>query len=209
MHPNPVFSELDSSRNIAFARMRAFGTLAINGDTGPLTAHIPFLLSEDGSQLELHLVRSNPIVAALDGVANAVLTVLGPDGYVSPDWYGVRDQVPTWNYVAVRICGKLQLEPQDRLHDLLDRQSAHFEDQISTKPPWVSSKMSDGVMTRMMRAIVPLRMDVAEIQGTWKLGQNKPEQVRQAAADQMQHHTLGVDIDQLSEMMRQITKETP
>ena len=34
------------------------------------------------------------------------LIVEGPEGYISPDWYGVADQVPTWNYVAVHLVGK-------------------------------------------------------------------------------------------------------
>ena len=42
--------------------------------------------------------------------------------------------------------------------------------------------MSDGVMPRMMRMILPFRFTLTGIDGTWKLGQNKSAQVRQAAA---------------------------
>ena len=139
MHPNPAFHTDDDLRNIAFARSRAFGTLATNGVEGPLTAHVPFLLSEDGATLELHLVRSNPIVSAAKTTLPAVVTVLGPDSYISPDWYDTPDQVPTWNYIAIRLRGSLSLQPQETLHDLLDRQSAHFEEQLTTKAPWTVS----------------------------------------------------------------------
>ncbi|RLJ51972.1 PaiB family negative transcriptional regulator [Litoreibacter meonggei] len=209
MHPNPAFRQDPNSRNIGFARERGFGTLAINGDDGPLTAHIPCLLSQDGKQAELHLVRSNPIARACKGPTKAVITVTGPDSYISPDWYGVADQVPTWNYVAVRISGTLSPLPQDNLHALLDRLSAHFEDPLLPKTPWTSAKMSDGVMDRMMRQIQPFQFDVTQIDGTWKLGQNKPDDVRVKAADHVAGHGIGQDTQTLSALMHGAKPEKP
>ena len=116
MHPNPAFRKAEDAQNIEFARDRAFGVLAINADGGPLMSHIPFQLSEDGTYLEAHLVRSNPILRALvDGPLEAVIAVSGADAYISPDWYGVADQVPTWNYVAVHLRGSLRALPQEEL----------------------------------------------------------------------------------------------
>ncbi len=200
MHPNPAFGKEDSARNISFARERAFGTLAINGPDGPLTSHIPFLLDEDGSAAELHLVRSNPI-ARIDAPQQAVITVMGPDSYISPDWYGVADQVPTWNYIAVRLRGVLHPLPEGDLHAMLDRLSAHFEVLLLPKTPWHSSKMTEGVMDRMMRAILPFRFDVTSIEGTWKLGQNKPADVRKAAAGSVAAHGQGLEIATLAALM--------
>jgi transcriptional regulator len=78
----------------------------------------------------------------------------------------------------------LELRPQDELHALLDRQSAHFETRLAPKPEWTSAKMSPGVMEKMMRAIVPVRLHIETLDSTWKLGQNKPDEVRRAAASQ-------------------------
>ena len=108
MHPNPIFHTESAERNLAFARARAFGVLAVNGADGPMMAHVPFLIDEDGAQLHLHLVRSNPIARALKAPMQARSAVSGADGYISPDWYGVPDQVPTWNYVAVHLTGVLE-----------------------------------------------------------------------------------------------------
>ncbi|NOD86584.1 MULTISPECIES: FMN-binding negative transcriptional regulator [unclassified Ruegeria] len=200
MHPNPAFRAEDRARHIEFARDRAFGVLAISGDGAPLISHVPFLLSEDGAVVDLHLVRSNPIVRMLHGPKEVRIAVQGPDGYVSPDWYGVADQVPTWNYVAVHLTGRLELRPQDELRDLLDRQTAFFEDRLLPKAPWVTGKMSDDALARMMRMIVPCRMQVEDIQGTWKLGQNKPEDARIAAADKVPGG-FGSETGQLAALM--------
>jgi transcriptional regulator len=185
MHPNPAFRTTATDANLAFARNRGFGMLTVNGPDGPLAAHIPFLISADGATLDLHLARSNPI-ARSPLPAKALIAVSGPDAYISPDWYGVPDQVPTWNYVAVHLRGTLCELPIETLRGHADALSARFEADLLPKKPWVSAKMTEGVMDRMMRMIVPFRMDIEAIDGTWKLNQNKDAAVRLAAAEHLE-----------------------
>jgi len=201
MHPNPVYRHATRAENLSYARNVGFGVLAINGADGPLFSHVPFLLSEDGTLAEFHLVRSNPIARALRDQTAARIAINGPHSYVSPDWYGVEDQVPTWNYVAVHLVGQAQLAPEDSLHSLLDRLSAEFENRIPKKP-WVSDKMSDGVMDKMMRQIQPFSMRVTAIEGTWKLNQNKTDAVRNSAADHIAGYGMGAEVELLSALMR-------
>ena len=202
MHPNPVFHDADTVQNLGFARERGFGVLAVQGDGMPMLSHVPFLLSEDGAWAELHLVRSNPIARALKAPLAAKIAVSGPDSYVSPDWYGAVDQVPTWNYIAVHLTGTLERRPQEELHDLLDRQSAVYEDRLLPKTPWKTAKMTPEVMEKMMRMIVPCRMQITSVDGTWKLGQNKPDEVRKAAAEQMTAYGFGTEVDVLAALMQ-------
>ncbi len=202
MHPNPAFRQTPADRNLAFARSRSFGTLVVNAETGPLLSHIPFRLAEDGASVEIHLVRSNPIVPLLP--ARAVLSVTGPEGYVSPDWYGLPDQVPTWNYVAVHLRGRLELMPEGELRGVLDRLSAQFEALLLPKTPWTAEKMTPGTMDRMMRMILPCRLHVDEVNGTWKLGQNKPEPARLGAADGLEAAGLAPEAAALAALMRDL-----
>jgi transcriptional regulator len=185
MHPNPAFRQEPRDRNLAFARARGFGILSVNGPEGPLAAHVPFLLSDDASFAELHLARSNPIARA--GLpASALLAVAGPDTYISPDWYGphleVPDQVPTWNYVAVHLRGVLEPLPGEALRPHVDGLSAEHEGRITGKAPWTSAKMTEGAMDRMLRMILPFRLKIVSVDGTWKLNQNKPAEIRARAA---------------------------
>ncbi|MCR9113434.1 MAG: FMN-binding negative transcriptional regulator, partial [Rhodobacteraceae bacterium] len=126
-----------------------------------------------------------------------------PYSYVSPDWYEIEDQVPTWNYVAVHLVGQIALRPQADLHDMLDRQSAMFETRLRLKAPWTSAKMTPQLMERMMRQIVPCRMQVTGIDGTWKLNQNKDDSVRLRAADRVEAAGQGVGTAVLASLMRQ------
>lgn len=202
MHPNQVFHTQTDDSNIAFARERAFGVLAVSAPEGPMLSHVPFLINEAGTQADLHLVRSNPIARALTAPQSARIAVTGADGYISPDWYGVPDQVPTWNYVAVHLTGMLERLPQDEMRDMLDRQSAHFEDQLLPKTPWKTAKMTPEVRDSMMRQIVPFRLCITGVDGTWKLNQNKPDDVRLRAADHVDAYGLGFETAILAALMR-------
>lgn len=184
MHTNPAFRATTAADNLVFARQRGFGILMLNGDDGPLASHIPFVLADDSSWVDLHLTRSNPIArSALPGPA--LLAVSGPDAYISPDWYGLEDQVPTWNYVAVHLRGTLAALDLDVMKDHVDALSAVHETRLLPKKPWHSDKMSDGVMPRMMRMILPFRLTITSVEGTWKLNQNKSDAARRLAANHL------------------------
>jgi len=205
MHPNPVFRKEARSRHIALAQSRAFGMLAINAKTGPLISHIPFQLSDDGQHLEAHLVRSNPIARALkEGPLSAVVAVQGPDGYISPDWYEVDDQVPTWNYAAVHLRGELRLIPDEDLHGILERLSDAMEKRLVPKPVWTIDKLTDKTKTSLMRQILPIAMEVEEIEGTWKLNQNKSAEARLGAAEALEKSDVGLGLDILTQWMREV-----
>ena len=202
MHPNPAYRQASADQNLALARDRGFGILAVNGPDGPLAAHVPFVLSPEDGYLELHLVRSNPVARALETPRPALLAVSGPDAYISPDWYATEHQVPTWNYVAVHLRGTLRLCPHDEMREHLDRLSAEFENRLFHKTPWLTAKLPGETLDRMMRQIVPARMDITSIDGTWKLNQNKTEAARLSAAGHVARSTVGARPEAVADMMR-------
>ena len=179
MHANPAFRKTPTEQNLDFARARGLGRLSVNGADGPVTAHVPFLLAANGTHADLHLARSNTIVAPRLP-CRAVLAVSGPDAYISPDWYGVADQVPTWNDVAVHLRGELTPLPFEALEPHSNALSDDFEARLAPKPIWNTAKMTDGVMARMMRTILPFRLTTTGVDGTWKLSPNKTAVARLA-----------------------------
>lgn len=207
MHPNPTFRKATDETNTGFARDRGFGILSVNGTDEPLIAHIPFVLSDDGKTADLHLLRSNPITRALAQPARAVIAISGPDSYISPDWYGVDDLVPTWNYVAVHLRGTLTQLPAKDLRASLDKLAANFEERLEPKPPWTNDKMPPEALAKMMRMIVPFRFDVETVDGTWKLGQNKPDAARASAAKHVQAYGIGQETAVLAALMKAPTAD--
>lgn len=202
MHPNQIFHDQSDASNLAFARERGFGVLVVAGEGAPMLAHVPFVVAQDGKSVELHLVRSNPIARKLIEPLPALLAISGPDSYISPDWYGVEGQVPTWNYVAVHLSGTLERLPDEALRGILDRLSGQFEEKLRPKAPWTADKMKPEALAKLMRMIVPFRMALTGVDGTWKLAQNKPDDVREKAAGFVDAYGIGSEERALAALMR-------
>jgi len=175
MHPNRGFAWQDRDAMLAFVADIAFATIAAEG---PAVVHAPVLVA-GRDRLLFHVSRGNR--AGLDG-KRAIVSVLGPDAYISPDWYGVEDQVPTWNYLAVEAEGPLRRLDEAELAALLDGLSEAHEARLAPKPAWTRAKMSPGRFEAMLKAIVGYELQIEELRGTRKLGQNKDEAQRHAAA---------------------------
>ena len=63
--------------------------------------------------------------------------------------------------------------------------------------------MTPEVMEKMMRQIVSCEFYIEEVQSTWKLNQNKPENARLSAADQVEKHNIGSDTHLPAGFMRE------
>lgn len=164
-----------------FARDTGFGMLFLTTPDGPQVAHLPFVFLTDDC-IGFHLARNNAITKYLDG-AQALFVVNGPDGYISPDWYGIDNQVPTWNYCAIELQGDVRKMDEAALIAQSDALTRIQETKLAPKPLWDRAKMEEGHFDKMLRGIFGFSMDITQWRSTRKLGQNKPEAVRMAAAD--------------------------
>ncbi|MEM9714993.1 MAG: FMN-binding negative transcriptional regulator [Pseudomonadota bacterium] len=200
MHPNSIFRRNPRDRDIAASKARAFGALMVSADGPPLVSHIPFIFETDDVILG-HVVRNSPMANAMAEGTDAMMVVSLGDSYISPDWYGVEDQVPTWNYVAIHVIGRATLVPHENLADTLAAQSAELEARLAPKAPWHADKMGEGVYERMQRAIVPFRMEITDIQSTWKLNQNKTPEAIEGAAGALREAEFGLNTDWIADEM--------
>lgn len=181
MHPNAAFRWEDRDAMRAFAKDVGFGMLFLNTPDGPHVAHLPFIFLTD-DRIGFHMARNNAIAGHLDG-AEALFVINGPDGYISPDYYGIANQVPTWNYIAIELVGSVRKMDDAELIAQSDALSLYQESKLAPKPVWTRAKMAEGAFEKMLRGIYGFEMDVTTWRSTLKLGQNKPEAVRLAAAD--------------------------
>lgn len=175
MHPAGAFRETDAAALVAHLHSYPFVTLAGAPEGRPLVAHAPVVVrqGEGGLVLDFHLSRGNALTPHLAGGFRAVMASLGPEAYVSPDWYAGADQVPTWNYLTVEAEGPVAAMDEAGLVRLLDDLSAQEEARLAPKPPWTRHKMSPGRFEAMLKGIVGARLAVERLEGTFKLSQNK------------------------------------
>lgn len=178
MHPNRAFAWEDREEMLALVARISFCTICVDG---PALVHAPVLVSAP-DRLRFHVARGNRAAAALDG-KRAVVSCLGPDAYVSPDWYGTPGQVPTWNYLAVEAEGLVRRMDDGELAQLLDDLSAAHEARLAPKPEWTRAKLAPGRFEAMLKAIAGFEMTIEDLRGTKKLGQHKKDGERAGAAD--------------------------
>ena len=192
MHPAAAFKVEDEARLLAHLAAHPFATIAAAPEGRPMVAHAPVVVRplETGLALDFHLSRGNALASHLAAGFRAVAVSLGPEAYVSPDWYESADQVPTWNYVTVEAEGPVAAMDETGLIALLDALSAQEEARLLPKRPWTRAKMAPGTFERMSRAIIGARLTVQRIEGTFKLSQNKNEADRAGAIAGLGDHPI-------------------
>ncbi len=195
MHPNRKFRWTDRQEMFDFISSTAFGQVFLSSAKGPAVCHVPLLVRE--GTLWFHVARSNLVAQEADG-AIALASVLGSHGYVSPDWYGVPDQVPTWNYLVVEAVGPVRALLAEELVELVDELSATHEARLAPKAVWTRAKMKIGSFEGMLKSIIGFELNVKELRGTRKLGQNKSIDVIINAA----YHLGATGNSELAEAMR-------
>jgi len=177
MHPNPAFRHDDRALLEALIDEIGFGMVFAQTPDGPRVAHTPLLNTGDGA-VQFHLARGNALTRHIDGTT-ALIVINGPDGYVSPRWYAAADQVPTWNYIALELEGRVRRMDQDGLQACLEALSARQEALVTGGEPWTMDKVSDDVRRRLMSAITGFELEVQAWRPTFKLSQNKDEAERE------------------------------
>ncbi|MES2303565.1 MAG: FMN-binding negative transcriptional regulator [Pseudomonadota bacterium] len=180
MHPNPAFRHDDRELLEALIAEVGFGMVFAATPDGPRVAHVPLISTGDGA-VQFHLARGNGLARHLDGMT-ALAVVNGPDGYVSPRWYGDPAQVPTWNYVALELEGRVRRMDQDGLQALLENVTATNEARVIEGEPWTMDKMPPDALRKMMAAIVGFELEVQAWRPTFKLSQNKSAEERARVA---------------------------
>lgn len=184
MHPNRKFHIADRAEMAAFVREQGFGLVVARTPEGLRAVHVPVLLK--GERLLFHVSKGNLIHDALLAGAEALFVATGTHGYVSPDWYGLDDKVPTWNYQAVELEGRVHPLGREALVGLLDALSEEHEARLAPKPVWRRDKMSEGRFEGLCKAITGFALDIAEWRGTAKFDQDKTPEVRARVADELE-----------------------
>jgi transcriptional regulator len=122
--------------------------------------------------LRFHLARANPTSKALADKREVLMVFTGPHTYISPDWYANENLVPTWNYAVVHAYGTPRTVDETELRRLLDDMTASQEDGLAKKP-WTTDKMPSDLVDKLCKAIVGFDLLITELQGKWKLNQNR------------------------------------
>jgi transcriptional regulator len=172
------FEVTDREKMLAFIEANAFGQLVSTVGGRLFASYIPFILGKEGKSLVCHVAKGNPQWKDIEN-QEVLVTFQGPHGYISPSWYELPG-VPTWNYQVIHIYGRAKLitntgKLRNIVNDLTEKYESSF--QKPWKPEYKES---------LLGAIVGIEIDLDEIQGKYKLSQNRSENDRRQAVDKLE-----------------------
>ena len=195
MYIPKAFREDDLNTLHKFMREYSFATLITQHEGVPFATHLPFILDAQRSPngiLLAHMARANPQWHDLVSEQEVLVIFQGPHAYISPSWYEVDLSVPTWNYAVVHAYGIPRLiEESEELYKLLKTLLETHEAQFENAWPF---QLPDDYLQKMMRGIVGFEIEITQLEGKFKMSQNRTESERENVIASLQEssHTLAV-----------------
>ena len=163
--------ESDPKAILDFMKKYSFATMVTAGDGKPVATHVPFVIEErDGKTFLLtHVARAND--QWKDFEKKPVLVIFHePHAYISAKFYDKKEDVPTWNYVAVHAYGTATIISSREEIEKLFLKTFDFYDP-SFHEQW-KNDLSDEYKEKLIARIVACEIEVMELQGKKKLSQN-------------------------------------
>ena len=177
MYIQDLFAVTDVAEVEAMLGGAGLGCLITHDAGGLFASHLPFIYDARRGVLSGHIARANPHWERA-GEGEALAVFQGADAYISPNWYPSKAEhgrvVPTWNYEAVHVHGRLAWRHDeawllDFLNTLTDRHEA------AQPQPWSVADAPEKFTRTLVRSIVGLELSIDRIEAKRKLSQNRPE----------------------------------
>ncbi|MEM7185728.1 MAG: FMN-binding negative transcriptional regulator [Bacteroidota bacterium] len=183
-HPKypPFYHQIDDrDKMIAVIKAYPLGMLVSAKDGTPFITHIPIIYNDENGKLVAHIDKFNPQVETLQDGAEVTVVFKGPDTYISPSVYSTR-QLPTWNYIIVHVTGTITRinDPEAAKETMVAM--THFLEQPEHK--FVLEK-DDTRMHRVIRFIQAFDITITNMEGKFKLSQDKNEQDHENAKEEL------------------------
>jgi transcriptional regulator len=162
------------------------GMLVTETSVGLQSVFVPVVVSDDRTKILTHVARANSWWRGLTDGDEVLALFLVASAYVSPSNYPSRFDntgvVPTWNYVAAEVRGRVSVHDDAEWLDHQVRQlTQRFE--AGRSPEWRVDDSPSEYVGRQVKAIVGIEIDVLVIQGKAKLSQNRPDIDRESVRD--------------------------
>lgn len=157
------------------------GLLISAGAEGPEANAIPFHLdpsSGEKGRLQAHLARANGQWQQIRDGAPVLVVFQGPHVYITPSWYRTKQEtgkvVPTWNYAIVQVRGPARVI-EDSAWIRAQIEALTRDREVARAEPWAVGDAPEAYLSAQIKGIVGIEIDIAAIDGKWKVSQNRSE----------------------------------
>jgi transcriptional regulator len=141
----------------------------------PVATHIPVLIDVQNDIVTIsgHIMRKQDHSNAFELNKNVLVIFSAPSAFVSASWYANQGQASTWNYQTVHAIGKLEMQDEQHLYDLLVTLTQKFE--TDAEAPSQVKNLDPMYMQQNMNSIVSFEIVVDQLKHVFKLSQNRDE----------------------------------
>ncbi len=145
---------------------------------GLVASHYPVMLDDtaDGLVLLSHVGRPDEVKHEL-GRHELMAIIEGPNGYISPSWYGSSPAVPTWNFAVVHAIGVPEILSEKENLSVLERLVDRFELPLPHPFRMRGTPENAEYAERIVRGTVGFRLRVDRFEAKNKMSQDKPDAV--------------------------------
>jgi transcriptional regulator len=174
MYHLPQYKEKDHQVLVEFMKQHSFAMLIGSANNIPAATQIPLLIEERDEKIFLkgHFMRNTDHHKSFETNPNALCIFTGPHSYISASWYTNQQTASTWNYVSVHVRGEIKFLGHEKLIEMLEELNDHYEGRDS---PSSYSQLSTEYIERLSKAIIGFEIEAKEIDGIFKLSQNRDE----------------------------------
>jgi transcriptional regulator len=183
-----------------FIKENSFGILVTLADGKLIATHIPLALSDNDTKLRGHISRANKQWQSFPTDREVLAIFSGPHAYISSSWYD-HENVPTWNYIAAHVYGKIKIIESEALYESLKHMVDKYEQH--SEYPVALDKMSPEYIKQSMRGIVGFEITISNIEATFKLSQNRDQKNYENIINQLEKRN-----DQQSNAIASMMKRT-
>ncbi len=195
----------------AFIRQHPLAALVSGASESLEASHVPMVLdteAEGQTVLRCHLARANPHWQSLASSSSVLVIFNGAEHYITPSWYAAKKEhgkvVPTWNYVAVHVWGRVRLfEEQAEL--LRHLKKLTDQNESSFAKPWSVDDAPPDFVSAHIKAIVGVEISIDRIEGKWKASQNRSVADRRGVIEGLED----LDTPGSLEMAAVLTRRSP
>jgi transcriptional regulator len=191
MYKLPHFTEDDRHSLIAFAKEIPFAFVTGIGAEFPVATQLPLEIEEVNGKLFLsgHLMRKTDHHLAFEENEHVLVVFNSPHAYIDANWYSEPAQGSTVNYISVHAKGKIKFTDEAGTYAAVKKIT---EQHIDVNSAAGFKNISDDYINTMLKAIVGFRIEVEDVQGVFKLSQNKtPEDQKNIIKQLRQRNTIG------------------
>ncbi len=188
MYTAPVDASFGEAEWRPFVEANSFGHVVAPGRDRDVPVVVPTQFVLDGSTVWLHLVRANPVFAALAENPRVLLSVAADWAFIPSAWKALRGEdptlgIPTNYYGAVQLIGTATVlsergEP-DSVAQVLRPQLRAFQPDVAVADPAQAHR-------QRLAAILGIRIAVDDVKATFKYGGNVDEAHRLAVVDRLE-----------------------